>query len=388
MTNAYVDIIKSIAIPNKYTKWYCKIVTKPFGETTDYTEKHHILPKSFSMGGETQPENIVELPARHHFIAHACLSKMFTGVLKNKMVFAFFQMRAKNKYQTDRYTNSRLYLYAKVNKTLYNIFYRDTQCKYIDKTDRSLIEKMISEGWSEIMPESYKLGHVGNMKGKKHSEETKQKMRKPHPHYIPLKRSGEEYQKIAAKSLETTKIRDEKDPSRIVERQRKMSDALKKLYREGKMSSSGEKNGMYGKPQKESTRKIIGEKNRLYQQRIKSDLVYMKEYSRMRSRNNLQRYKDDPSIKIRIRESSIKSRHGGMTYEEIYSRFIRPNFTRGESYKTIANKKYYDCSFGTIVKISRECETLEDRNLHDVERKKLGLQKTPNIKTFDNSPNH
>jgi len=45
-------------------------------QNTGYVEKHHILPKSFKMGGEKDTNNIVVLTSREHFIAHLLLAKM------------------------------------------------------------------------------------------------------------------------------------------------------------------------------------------------------------------------------------------------------------------------------------------------------------------------
>ena len=33
-------------------------------------ELHHIAPRSFGLGGETDPSNLVKLSFREHFIAH------------------------------------------------------------------------------------------------------------------------------------------------------------------------------------------------------------------------------------------------------------------------------------------------------------------------------
>lgn len=42
-----------------------------------YTETHHIMPKS--LGGTNDPNNLVELTAREHFIAHLLLAKIYGG---------------------------------------------------------------------------------------------------------------------------------------------------------------------------------------------------------------------------------------------------------------------------------------------------------------------
>lgn len=59
-----------------YKKIYQNIIDKRKLETPEsYTETHHILPKS--LGGSDEPENLVKLTAREHFICHYLLAKMF-----------------------------------------------------------------------------------------------------------------------------------------------------------------------------------------------------------------------------------------------------------------------------------------------------------------------
>jgi hypothetical protein len=55
-----------------------------------YFETHHIIPKSF--GGGDHPHNLVDLTYREHFLAHWLMSKMFCGIEKRKMAFAFYAM--------------------------------------------------------------------------------------------------------------------------------------------------------------------------------------------------------------------------------------------------------------------------------------------------------
>lgn len=78
-----------------------------------YTQKHHILPKSIS----PQSKDIIILSAREHFIAHALLIKI-TQKSQNKqnyykMVYAFNNMNRNGSGK--RYTNSHLYELLKRN---------------------------------------------------------------------------------------------------------------------------------------------------------------------------------------------------------------------------------------------------------------------------------
>jgi hypothetical protein len=97
----YIDQITSIALQNKYTKWYCFIIERAqFRSSTrkaakalfGYVEKHHILPKSFKLGGEKDNLNYAYLTAKEHFMCHKLLSKMFIDSYKRKMLRAYRAM--------------------------------------------------------------------------------------------------------------------------------------------------------------------------------------------------------------------------------------------------------------------------------------------------------
>jgi hypothetical protein len=184
MENKYISKIRHIAKGNKWTKIYISLVERAISRgsnrqiakiTYGYIESHHILPKSFKMGGERDLENMVLLTAREHFIVHMCAVKMFEGVFSTKMNFAFNQLKAENEHQK-RYFNSRFYNLAKTNKREYVRLYYLDQVKYFHKDELKNIEDFVKNGWSKSMTEEFKAGRVGNMKGKKHSEETRAKM--------------------------------------------------------------------------------------------------------------------------------------------------------------------------------------------------------------------
>jgi len=88
---------------NKYEKWYKNITESAQNRVThEYTETHHILPKS--LGGSDDVVNLTRLTAREHFICHWLLTKIYTeGEEHWKMVNAFRMMRAENPRQK-RYT--------------------------------------------------------------------------------------------------------------------------------------------------------------------------------------------------------------------------------------------------------------------------------------------
>jgi hypothetical protein len=98
----YFNQVISIALPNKYTKWYLSICRtaaqrsksrKEARGKLGYTEAHHILPKSFNLGGRRDPTNLVYLNAKEHFICHRLLMKMFINPdFRAKMSYALWLM--------------------------------------------------------------------------------------------------------------------------------------------------------------------------------------------------------------------------------------------------------------------------------------------------------
>ena len=145
MKNIYIQQLLTSAQINKYTKWYINIINnallrgnnktqikKQFG----YIELHHILPKSFKPKDPNNKINLVFLTAKEHFIVHICLTKMFSGNLRNKMIHALWRMKSKNKYQQLRYFSSRIYSQIRQKffiKGLYIRLYKNVNVKYVLK---------------------------------------------------------------------------------------------------------------------------------------------------------------------------------------------------------------------------------------------------------------
>jgi hypothetical protein len=87
---------------NKYNKWYTNITEQAKNRVLEtYTESHHIVPRS--LGGSDDPNNLVNLTAREHFVCHWLLVKMTSGHDHHKMLNALRMMRAENLNQ-QRYT--------------------------------------------------------------------------------------------------------------------------------------------------------------------------------------------------------------------------------------------------------------------------------------------
>lgn len=107
-----------IFIENKYLTWYNNIISNAKGRTTvtDYTEIHHIVPKSvfktqsnprstgWIIGDPNAANNLVRLTAREHFICHLLLPKIVPKQAKSKMTYALWSMtNMRNEFTEPRY---------------------------------------------------------------------------------------------------------------------------------------------------------------------------------------------------------------------------------------------------------------------------------------------
>lgn len=99
-------------IQNKYSTWYFNLVekAKQRSKPTEYTEVHHIIPKS--MGGTNAKNNLITLTCKEHFIAHLLLTKITDGINLHK-AFCALSVLIKTRNNTKDYKNSRLYEAAK-----------------------------------------------------------------------------------------------------------------------------------------------------------------------------------------------------------------------------------------------------------------------------------
>ena len=71
----------------------------------DYTEKHHIIPRC--MNGTDDKENLVDLTAREHFIAHLLLLKIYPK--QYSLIKAVMMITVGNSIQKDHRSMNRMY---------------------------------------------------------------------------------------------------------------------------------------------------------------------------------------------------------------------------------------------------------------------------------------
>jgi len=111
-------------LPNKYTRWYNNIIANAKSRQLPEEikpENHHIIPECFFInrkrkgpkgwleGNPDDPNNLVDLTFKEHFICHLLLIKMTTGPNKRSMAYAAWQMIRRNKNHAGLAKNSRTY---------------------------------------------------------------------------------------------------------------------------------------------------------------------------------------------------------------------------------------------------------------------------------------
>ena len=132
-----------------------------------YTEKHHIIPKSFN--GSDLPENLIELGARHHFIAHLLLSKA-TG--NSKMTHALHRMvySRTGDVRRDYKITGKTYAFLKEehSKIVSRYSKNTVVAKHIYTNEIKRIPKKLYDRYKNIL-------YVALAKGRVDSEETRNK---------------------------------------------------------------------------------------------------------------------------------------------------------------------------------------------------------------------
>lgn len=149
-------------LQNKYTTWYNRIISNAKSRDLDksiYFEKHHIIPRS--LGGTNDPDNIVKLTAKEHFICHLLLTKMTTGKAKRSMACAAMSMT----HIDDRLRyvpKARTYEYMRKNLS--------ATYKGVKKTYASFLNRQHTEETKRLQS-IVKMGSRNPNFGKKPSEE-------------------------------------------------------------------------------------------------------------------------------------------------------------------------------------------------------------------------
>jgi hypothetical protein len=157
---------------NKYRRWYKQLIARArTRQLDDYSERHHVLPRS--MGGGNESANLVRLTYREHFLAHWLLTKFTSGNDHTKMCYALFRMTASLRYRT---ITSRQYAIAK------KIFGR--KLSVIHKGNQYALGYKLTSAHKKKLHDSPKVYSVearakmgASLRGKQHTLATRKKMR-------------------------------------------------------------------------------------------------------------------------------------------------------------------------------------------------------------------
>lgn len=159
---------------NKYTEVYYKIIDRAKNRVlvNQYTENHHIIPKS--MGGKRTRDNEVKLTAKEHYICHLLLIRMVSSRKdKRKMCFALHGMRRSRtgkRYNSGLYERSRIRISELIsgkNNPSYGKKYYGSDNPFYGKTHTKEAKEKMSAA------QKRKTGPKNSFYGKKHTEKTK-----------------------------------------------------------------------------------------------------------------------------------------------------------------------------------------------------------------------
>ena len=191
----------------------------------EYYEKHHVLPRC--MGGTDKEDNLIDLFAKEHFVAHKLLA--LENPKNAKLQYAWWCMCSCKEYN---------------GKRIYDISAEDFEEARV-RCSSFLKNRVISEDTRRKQKELALKGENHPWYGKHHTEKTKMKMKANHadvsgeknPMYG-VHRSGENSTFYGKHHTEETKI---------------------KISKSRKGKCAGKNNSNYGKPRSEEVKKKISE---------------------------------------------------------------------------------------------------------------------------------
>jgi transposase len=119
--NIYINIIEELSLKNKYFYIWLSIIVNARKRACNkieaknkigYVEGHHIVPKSFDLGGDIDLENIVYLSAKEHILVHRLMCKFTQNEYRIKSLRAFHCMvfidnGGKNNRKTSLYQRAK-----------------------------------------------------------------------------------------------------------------------------------------------------------------------------------------------------------------------------------------------------------------------------------------
>jgi hypothetical protein len=198
---------------SKYTRWYFSIVENAKSKTyDDYTEIHHIIPKS--LDGSNESDNLITLSYREHFILHMLLPKMIDDFeQKRKMNYALSMMR------------------RRINQT-------EVNSKYFDVIKKSLKEASLGRKLKEETKEKLRVIHQNQLNDEEYLSKWKDGIAKrPKPTKEQTQRKIDSHKKSIAEKygvVNVSQIPEVKEKIREKLKQRVFSDEHKQRISESK----------------------------------------------------------------------------------------------------------------------------------------------------------
>jgi hypothetical protein len=170
---------------NKYAKWYEQLIlkAKARGTVVGYKEKHHVVPNCFVKNNS--PENLVELTAREHYIAHLLLWKIpMEPKWHNKMSMALHVMvngSGHGKQDRSYLVSSRIYESSRAAYiTAMKAYFAEHGGTWLGrKHSPESLEKMRAWQQDPVIKQQQRdrvTGKNNPMYGKKHSDERRKQI--------------------------------------------------------------------------------------------------------------------------------------------------------------------------------------------------------------------
>lgn len=178
--NIYIEKISTLSINQNLLLEYIKICEKyqiysskkeAENDLKTKIEIHHILPKSFNLGGEKDKLNLTYLPLIEHREVHKLLKDMFNGEFKKKMCFAYSRLIHRHGSK-DELTDIE---YVKLKTDVSKLISEMNSNRIITdeyRNNMSLVKKntiWINNGINEFMihkndflPDNFKYGRISN----------------------------------------------------------------------------------------------------------------------------------------------------------------------------------------------------------------------------------
>ena len=157
-----------------YAAHYCALITKrlqnPITKDDCYVERHHIIPRS--EGGKDEPDNLVNLTAREHYVAHHLLAHIYDD---QKMWCALNMMSHSCNSQLHIPSSVYQLLKEKLSEKYKGRVFTEEWRRKISLAKKGKTGQTLSEETKRKISESLK-GKTSPRKGEHISEETKRKI--------------------------------------------------------------------------------------------------------------------------------------------------------------------------------------------------------------------